>query len=86
MQCYRFKYAGDDAGELPTTIPHEFEAASHTAAFAEKDKYLDPKMVNGVYIDGSMEVHLDDKWWPVPDNQENVHLRMELLGLVPLEA
>lgn len=86
MYRYRFRYAGNNVGELPTTILHEFEAAGHTAAFAEKDKYLDPKMVNGNYVDSSMEVHLDGKWWPVPDNQGHIHLRMELSGLAPLEA
>lgn len=84
MQKYRFSYAGDDAGSLHTTLSHEFWAANHPAAFAEKDHYLSKEKANGIYIPDSMEILLDGEWWKVSDHLANTQPRQQRLAAPPL--
>ncbi len=65
MTEYRFRYAGGTIGNLQTVQQHKFEAEDDHDAFTQKAAYL--KSISGKYITGSMEMHWQGKWRPVPD-------------------
>ena len=65
MPSYRFRYAGDPAGPIETSITHEFEASDDRDAYHKKDEYLES--ISGSYRDKSMQVLCMDTWEQVPE-------------------